>query len=325
MNTMIDVFLAVLPVFVIIGVGMLVDRAQFLPEGLSTVLSAYVLRLALPVLMVWIMCSSDPATLFNGGFWCALLLAQFGAYALGYGSDALFRRRGQGPAALTGLACSCCNVAFLGIPVVISLLPGNQEALLAAGIASVVTSVVMVSGQVHLELLRQKALNTSGGLASLLVKAVLLNPLFMGLAVGMVLCLSGIGLWGPLERTAALISQTCAPCALIVLGLDMRNRVRVARASGTQAAPHQSWIALVKLILNPLLAWLLLWLFGVDGQWLAVGVIMSGTTTAVAVYMIAEYYRTVPEESALAVVVSHACSLFTVSGFAYIFKVLGML
>ncbi len=324
MTTMLEVFLAILPVFLIIGLGMAADRARFLPEQLSSMLSAYVLRLVMPVLLIRLMGGANPAELGRAYFWTGLLLAQAIMYLLGWLGDLAVARRGQGPAALTALSCSCCNAAFLGLPIIASLLPDNPEAMLAAAIATVTPSVSMVTGQVTLEFLRQRSRSgAQTGIGTLLVRALLFNPVLMGVVIGMLLCLSGIGLWAPLERAASLIGQTCAPCALLALGLDMRSRLRVALRAEGHAFRHQTVVVAAKLLVHPLLAWLLLWFFGVSGVWLAVGVIMAGTATAVAVYMMAEYYQTVPEEGALSVVLSNGLNLFTMSAFAFVFKLLG--
>ena len=324
MSIMVSAFLAILPIFLLIGVGMIADKCRFLPDNLSSMLSAYVLRLALPILLLRIIGSADLGDLARGDFWFALLLAQVVVYLMGYLGDLTFARRGKGPAAVTALGCSCCNAAFLGLPIIASLLPNNPEALLAAGIATVTPSISMVPGQVTLEFLRQKEQQSAQvGIGTLLIRAFLHNPIFMGLLSGVVLCLSGIGLWAPLDRTAELIGQTCGPCALVALGLDMRSRMGVAMRAEAHAFRVPLGVLLVKLVIHPLLAWLLLAVCGVSGLWLAVGVIMAGTATGVAVYMMADYYQTVPEEGALSVVLTNGLNLFTLSIFAFIFRLMG--
>ena len=324
---MLEVLYAILPVFLIIACGMIVERWAFLPSTTAAALSIYVLRLALPVLLMQILAGANKADLARGGFWFALLTAQLVVYGLGYVGDLLFARRGQGPAVVTGVSCSCCNAAFLGLPIVANLLPGNQEALLIAGIATITPSVIMTIAQSHLEILEQQAKpDTNRSLWLVLGRAILLNPLLIGLVVGVGLCVSGIGLWPPIDRAARLIGVTSAPCVLLALGLDMRNKLRVAfRSPGKHKFARQVGVNLVKLVVHPLLAWALLAACGLGGMWLAVGVIMAGTASAVGAYVVAEVYHTIPEESALSVVLTNGLSLFTMSAFAYTFKLLGMI
>ena len=323
MTVMLEVLLSIVPVFLIIGVGTVVDRFHFLPAGSSSVLSAYLLRLGMPLVLLHIMAGADPATLTQAGYWIALIAAQGVVYAAGYGADVLLARRGQGPAAMTALASSCCNAAFLGLAIIGSLFPGNAEAMIAAGIATITPAIVLVTGQVHLEILRQRKEGQSRGVGPILVKSLLMNPMLWGISLGIVLCVTGIGLWDPLARAVGLVGSTCAPCALLALGLDMRARLNVAMKAKGHVALHQAGVISLKLIVHPLLAWALLALLGVSGLWLAVGVLMAGTASAVAVYMVGEYYRTAPEECAFSVVLTNCLNLFTMAGFAYAFRVLG--
>ena len=52
---------------------------------------------------------------------------------------------------------------------------------------------------------------------------------------------------------------------------------------------------------------------------------MSGTATALIVTVLAEIYGAVPEESALTAVLSNALSMFTLTGFVWLFMRLGMI
>ena len=323
---MLEVLYAILPIFLIICGGMIAERTAFLPASSATLLNAYVLRLALPLQIMQILAGGDKVDLARGGFWFALLLAQFIAYGLGYAGDLIFARRGQGTAVVTGISCSCCNEAFLGLPIVANLLPGNQEALLIAGVTIVTPSVIMAFGQSHLDILQQHSQNRESSLWPVLRRSVLLNPLVIALVIGSALCVSEVGLWAPLDRAARMIGATAAPCMLLALGLDMRNKLRVAlRASGRHMILRQAGINATKLVAHPLLAWALLAACGVDGMWLAVGVIMAGTPGSVAAYVIAEVYQTATEEAALDVVLTNSLSLFTLYAFSCLFKVMGMI
>lgn len=66
-------------------------------------------------------------------------------------------------------------------------------------------------------------------------------------------------------------------------------------------------------------------MLGISGIWLAIGVLMSATATALIVTVLAEVYGAVPEESALTAVLSNGLSIFTLTGFVWLFMRLGML
>lgn len=143
---MLEALFAVVPIFLIIGMGVLLRARDVLPESAGPVLGVYVLKLALPLLILHILAGAHPGDLAHGGFWAGVIGSQLIVYALGYWGDRLFCRRGAGPAVISALSCSACNTAFVGLPIVTNLLPGNQEALLIAGLATLTTNIVMIMG-----------------------------------------------------------------------------------------------------------------------------------------------------------------------------------
>jgi predicted permease len=310
---MFEVFLNISPVFLIIVCGVAVDRYAYLPPDTHSFLAVYSLRLALPVLIISILAGADAGDLPGGGFWLAILAAQAIVHLLGYCGDLLIARRGKRAAAVTAVSCSCCNAAFLGLAVVANLFPGNAEAMLIAGMCAVAPSLSMATTQVQLEMLSSRAAGGAGGTWAALRRAVLFNPLVIALVCGAVLCLSGLGLPEPVARAAGMIGSTSAPCMLLALGMDMRNKLRLAMSATGGVWPRQAAVHAVKLILHPFLAWGLMEACGVQGLWLAVGVIMTGTATAVGAYVIAQVYQSIAEEAALTVVISNILNLFTIT------------
>ena len=207
-------------------------------------------------------------------------------------------RRAQ-PGRNSALSCSACNTALLGLPIVTNLLPGNQEALLIAGLATLTTNIVMIMGQARLDMLAGAAAWGGGsrsGAVALLRVFILGNPILLATLAGAALSLSGLGLWAPLDRGHRQPGGPYgAPACLLALGLDLRQKLALAmhRAEG-HAVLRQVWLISCKLLLHPLLCWAIMWLLGISGAWLAIGVIMSGTATALIVTVLAEVYGAVP-------------------------------
>ena len=104
-----EAFYAVLPVFLLIAVGAAVHMTDVLPENTGAAMGLYVLKLALPVLMLHILAGASRLDLAHGGFWLGVIGAQMLCYLLGYAVDRLFSRRGTGPAIISGLALAAVN------------------------------------------------------------------------------------------------------------------------------------------------------------------------------------------------------------------------
>ena len=152
-----EAFYAVLPVFLLIAVGAAVHMTDVLPENTGAAMGLYVLKLALPVLMLHILSGASRLDLAHGGFWLGVIGAQMLCYLLGYAVDRLFSRRGTGPAIISGLACSASNTAFVGLPIVAGLLPGNHEAMVVAGLAALTPNVVVIMAQIRMDCLAGSA------------------------------------------------------------------------------------------------------------------------------------------------------------------------
>ena len=92
-----EAFYAVLPVFLLIAVGAAVHMTDVLPENTGAAMGLYVLKLALPVLMLHILAGASRLDLAHGGFWLGVIGAQMLCYLLGYTVDRLFFPAGHGP------------------------------------------------------------------------------------------------------------------------------------------------------------------------------------------------------------------------------------
>ena len=239
-----EAFYAVLPVFLLIAVGAAVHMTDVLPENTGAAMGLYVLKLALPVLMLHILSGASRLDLAHGGFWLGVIGAQMLCYLLGYVVDRLFSRRGTGPAIISGLACSASNTAFVGLPIVAGLLPGDHEAMVVAGLAALTPNVVVIMAQIRMDCLAGSAAwgDGRGRIWKLLRLFLLGNPLLLATLVGLGLACSGLGLWQPLDHAAALIGSTAAPCMLLALGFDLRQKLVLAlrrNEAGAGPAPQR--------------------------------------------------------------------------------------
>lgn len=325
---MFEAFFAVLPVFLVIFLGSWLHDRDVLPEQTGNMLGLMVLRLSLPALILHILAGAKASDLAYPAFWTGMFGASVIIYFIGYWFDKLLCRRGEGPATIVALGCSSCNAAFVGLPIVANLFPGNDEAMLIAGLATLTPNAVMILAQSRLDLLAgETAWNGRKGGARFwhLCRALLLgNPVLLMSGVGLILSLTGIGLWGPLDRVAELIGNTAAPCMLLSLGFDLRQKLALAARRGQgHAFLRQAWVLLCKLILLPLLSWGIMAYIGLPPLWTAIGVLISATGSALIASVLAAVYSAIAEEAALTAVLSNGLSLFTLTGFIWLFRHLG--
>ena len=294
---MIEAFSAVVPVFLLIGLGVCLDLFRALPENANQTLSLYVLNVALPLLLFQIMATAPLESFAHPQFWLGVIAAQFLIYGVCYAADRILARHDSAAATVTALGGCFCNAAFVGIPVITSALPGNAEALFVAGLFTITPNLLFVVGQVQLAAHDPSRSMPQG---------------------------RKLGLWDPLNRAAELVGHTAAPCMLVTLGLTLRERLAVVlRHAGGHALLRQTALQICKLVVQPLVCWGILAALGVEGLWLAVSVIMAASGSALVVPVLADVHHAGPEEATLTALVSNGLSLFSLSFFIWVMRLLG--
>ncbi len=134
------------------------------------------------------------------------------------------------------------------------------------------------------------------------------NPIIIGLFLGLLFNLFSIPIPTVIGTTIDIIGKTALPSALFVLG---------ASFSAYKLAGHfkEAWtIVALKLILQPLLVWLLAFVvFKVDPLWGAVAVMLAGMPVGINVYMFAQKYQVCLASVSSAIVISTTLSILTQS------------
>lgn len=110
----------------------------------------------------------------------------------------------------------------------------------------------------------------------------------------------------PLWTAMEVLAQGMVPLALITLGAQLAN----TRISFNRVEVYFSNV--LRLLGGPLLAWLLVWLWGIDGVAAQVIIICSAAPTAVSAVLLSMEYGNEPEFSSQAVFTSTLLSALTV-------------
>lgn len=128
-------------------------------------------------------------------------------------------------------------------------------------------------------LLRARAA-ASGGPRQATLRAMLRNPLFVAIAVGIALGASGAPVPRELLRAGAMLAQAVLPLALLVVGAAVTLPTIAGRRTALGVA------VLLKLVVVPLLAWATLRLFAVGSELTLALVLFHAAPTATAAYVL---------------------------------------
>jgi predicted permease len=149
-------------------------------------------------------------------------------------------------------------------------------------------------------------------------RQVLLNPLIVASFAGIAWSYLRLPLPMVLDRSLDIATGLTLPLALIAIGGSFSleklrgDLVKAAFATG------------IKIVGLPLLAASLLLLLGVGGRDLAVGVLMAGTPTATATYIMAHQLKGDAELAGAIVMLSTLLSAFSYTLALYILRTLGL-
>lgn len=294
------------PVFGIIALGYLAVRASLLDTAGVRGVVAFVFNFALPVLLFRSMAGVELPDRVPWSFLAAFYSASLATYALGMAVGRWGFRRPADEQAIFGMAASFSNTVFLGIPIILAAL-GPEATLPVFLIIAFHSATFMPLTVALIHLGRGEAMGVVGQGVTL-VRAVVKDPIVMGLLLGLLANLAGLELRGSLDRMAELLGGAALPAALFAMGASLAGH-----PAGSDGAPA-SVLAFLKLVVHPALVWVVaVPLLGLEGVWAATAVLMAGMPTAVNTYLFGARYGAAPSVAARAVLVSSAASLVTLA------------
>ena len=134
--------------------------------------------------------------------------------------------------------------------------------------------------------------------------------------LGLGLNATGIGLGGPFETLVKTLAAAASPCALFALGLFMVGKPI------TRGLPEVSWLAFAKLIIHPLVAWLIAgYLLDLPAYTVRALVLVAAMPTGALVFVVAQRYNVFVQRGSAAVLVSTVISILTISALMILYDV----
>jgi len=301
MPLFLDIITIVLPVFLVIGLGYLLRRLALIDHEFLFQTNRLVYYVALPLLLFYKIGTADFFANFNG----ALVIGSIGAVAAGfvlsYGYAGLRRYEPPARGAFSQGAFRG-NIAYVGLAIALNAY--GETGLTRAGILmGFLVPFLNLFAILALVLPHRGGSDERGGM--FWVRQIALNPLILASFVGILWSFFDLPIPVILERSLGIATGMTLPLALIAIGgsfsLDKLkgDLVRAGLATATKIAGL------------PLLAAGLLLLLGVRGMDLGIGVLLAGTPSATANYIMAHQLKGDAELAASIVMMSTALSALT--------------
>jgi hypothetical protein len=308
-----DILQLAAPFFGLIFLGFLSGRISKLPERELGWLNFFVLYMALPPLFFEFVSRTPFDQLLNPRFVLTTTAATLCCFILTI-AIALWMRKGNLPeAAIAGVSGAYANIGYLG--------PGLTLAALGPK-ASVPTALIFTFDSMLFFAAVPFLMEFSGvekasplRTAVLVVRRVATHPFIVATALGVLSAWLQIRPPAAIDRMIEVLKNAAAPCALFALGVTVALRP-------TKNVPWDVGVlSVVKLLVHPAIAWILLSLVGgFDPVWVYTGVLMASLPTALNAFVMANQYRSYVQQASSMILVTTIASVVTVTTLMYLVK-----
>ncbi|MET1060785.1 MAG: AEC family transporter [Nocardioides sp.] len=276
---MTEVFEGFATIIAVIALGAFLAHIRVLDLPTQMLLSRLAFFVASPALMVTVLADTDLTAVFSRNL--AASFAGVAVAALLYIASALLLLHRETPETVIGTLCAAyVNAGNLGLPIAAYVL--GDVAL----VAPVLLMQLLVLQPVALAVLDH---STSTGPFSLrhLLSRPLRNPLTVGSLVGLALAVTGLDLPPAVHDPLALVGGMAVPAMLLAYGVSLRLGPRPGHGS---SAGELTWLAVLKLVVQPAAACLTGVMLGLDDAALLAVTVLSALPTAQNIFVHATRY-----------------------------------
>jgi predicted permease len=286
---------------VLIGYGLM--RFGHWPSEVADALTRFVFSVAMPALLFHLMCGFsklppvDARLLiaFFGGCISVFVIGRLVAWKM-FGLDGV----SQSVFALGGIFS---NNVLLGIPLA-KLFLGDASLPSAALVIAFNALTLWTMVTVSVEWARHGELSVNG--FGKTAKSVLTNPLVAAIILGTLFSMTGLELPRLVDEPLSLISTATMPMSLVALGMGL-----------AQYGIKQGWqqsvaITVLKLIVQPLVVWLIAYLIGLPSMETRTVVLLASISTGINVYLMSRQFKAVEGPVASALVLTTIVASITV-------------
>ncbi len=304
---------ATVPVFLLMVLGMLFRKLGWVDEDFASKMNSFVFLVPLPVLVFKDLAELDFAEAWDGKFVLFCFVVTLISIALCTGLSLLLNDH-----SLRGefiQASYRSSAAILGMALIENIYGSSQ-----VGPLMIIGSVPLYNAMavVVLSLFKPDQKLSKAVLAKT-AKNIVTNPIIIGIVVGLLWSLLKIPMPGILEKTVDNLASIATPLGLIAMGATFDIHKATAKVKPASAAAAIKLVGLSALFL-PFAVWL-----GFREQQLVAILIMLGSATTVSCYVMA---RNMGHEGVLTsstVMLTTLCSAFTLTGWLFVLKSLGLL
>lgn len=309
-----EVLSLTVPFFGLIFLGFAVGRIAKRPAAGLEWLNIFILYVALPALFFQLLAETPFEELSNLAFIAAVVAGTYAVFSLGFVIAIVRSGWDVERATIQALVGAYANNGYLGPGLAITALGASAAVPVALIFAFentmffILTPVLMAIGGA--------STGTPWQTARRILRRIFTHPFILATIAG---TLAAAFAWEPpdlLDRLLTMLRDAAAPCALFAMGVTVALQPPPAREAVGDLAIFLS----IKLLLHPLVAFLLVSTVDADPLWLTVAVLMAALPPATNVFVLATQYGRFVEGASNAVLVGTAVSAVTVTAVLWAIK-----
>jgi len=310
---MTDVLSLALPFFGLILLGFASGRFVQLPEAGLAWLNYFIIYIALPPLFFQLVSRTPFEQLANGRFILVTTISTAVTFYIAIGIGLWFRRGNLPEATIAGIVGGYANVGYMG--------PGLTLAALGSA-AAVPTALIFTFDSTFFFaavplLMAISGVGRESGLRMTLnvLRRVFTHPFIVATMLGVLFAALQIRPPAAIDKILEYLANAAAPCALFTLG------VTVALRPLTSAPGEIPVLVAIKLVLHPLIAWVLLSAVGgFEPVWVYTAILMAALPPALNAYVMARQYEVYIAQSSAGILIGTLTSIVTVTVLLYMIQ-----
>jgi malonate transporter and related proteins len=312
MSDLVGLFNLLAPFFGLIGLGFLCGKVVKRPaEGLAW-MQFFLIYVSLPCLFYTLIADKPLSQLTNWPFIVATTVCTYCAFALSFAAG-MWHTRDMPQSVMQGVAGAYSNIGYMGPPLILSALgPAASPPVVLIFVFDNLLLFSLVPLLMAIAGVEKRSLATTIG--DIVVKVVT-HPFNIATVIGVLASYTEFHPPAAVDRIVTWLSGAAAPCALFLLGVTVALRP-LERIPGEVPA-----LVLIKLVLHPLLVWVLLSAMGDFGStWTYAAVVMAALPPALNIFVISTQYNVGVERASACVLIGTIVSMVTLTGFLYVIR-----
>jgi predicted permease len=303
---MLQIFITVLPVFLVIAAGYAAMWQRLLSNDAVDTLAKFAQKFAIPCLLFLAVARLDLKANFSLPLFTSYYLPAGLIFITGGLVGYLFFKRTPAQSVAVGFTTLFSNMVLLGLPIM-ERAYGVDALSTNYALASVHVLFCYIIGITCMEVLRADG-QGSFMIVKAVTNAIFHNALALGLILGFAFNFSGITMPETMEVALEMMARSALPVALFALG-GVLHRYKL-----TSNLPEVAAVAVIKLVLFPTLVYLM----GTHVFDIPVGirnsmVIIAAMPPGINAYIFASMYNRAQQTAATSVVICTCISVFTIT------------